>query len=595
MICETAGDGTVPYLSGSITLQVEQLEQRRWRRFPTDHTGAPGHHNEKIPRVNAGADASVDWIIDILLDGDSDDANTPLASDTYIVARVACPVDVTVERGGETLSSPKLDLTASYGRMDIIGPEDDIKMFCVDEADDYAVTLAGTDTGTMDYTLRYFAGDGSLTDERRFTGVPVTADTVIYTSTEKEETVLHMDADGDGDIDHTWTAQANETVTAADLDPQDPDSQNPDPQNPDPQNPEQQNPDPQNPDQQNPEQQNPDPQTPDSQNPDPENPNTQNPDSQNPDPQNPDPQNPDSQNPDIQDPDTQDPEQQNPDPQKPTSPTRNGTFSNSSATLTYIGGADRVLTSVAISRYGWTTADTVILASGADANLVDALAAAPLAGQEDAPILLCMGDELDPAVQAELLRLQPKKICAVGAVSQTVVDKLTEMPEWSVETLRGRDRFETAALLNAKVQDPQGTFIVGYNAVADAVSAAPYAAAHNYLIQIAKPDGTLEIDYPVTDRLYILGGPALVRDIPGAERIAGADRYATNQALRDTLTFNSEHIYIADGLTLVDALTGSALAAQTGSAIVLSPGDDILNVAALDADSKVYVLGGGNE
>jgi hypothetical protein len=64
--------------------------------------------------------------------------------------------------------------------------------------------------------------------------------------------------------------------------------------------------------------------------------------------------------------------------------------------------------------------------------------------------------------------------------------------------------------------------------------------------------------------------------------------------LRDTLTFNSEHIYVADGLTLVDALIGSALAAQTGSAIVLSPRDNISN-AAFDADAKVYVLGGGNE
>jgi putative cell wall-binding protein len=227
--------------------------------------------------------------------------------------------------------------------------------------------------------------------------------------------------------------------------------------------------------------------------------------------------------------------------------------------------------------FGWTAADTVILASGADANLVDALSAAPLAGQENAPILLCLGDELDPAVRTELLRLQPKKIYAVGAVSQTIVDELTETPEWSVETLRGYDRFETAALVNAKVEDPQGAFIVGYNAVADAVSAAPYAAAHNYLIQIAKPDGTLDIDYPVNDRLYILGGPALVRDIPGAARIAGADRYATNQALRDTLTFNSEHIYIADGLTLVDALTGSALAAKSGAAIMLTPTNMIPN------------------
>jgi hypothetical protein len=253
------------------------------------------------------------------------------------------------------------------------------------------------------------------------------------------------------------------------------------------------------------------------------------------------------------------------------------------------------LTSVAISRYGWTTADTVILASGADANLVDALAAAPLAGQEDAPILLCLGDELDSAVRTELLRLRPKKIYAVGAVSQTVVDKLTETSEWSVETLRGRDRFETAELISAKVQDPQGTFVVGYNAVADAVSAASYAATHNYLIQIANQDGTLATDYPVTNHLYILGGPALVRDIPGAVRIAGADRYATNQALRDTLTFNTEHIYIADGLTLVDALTGSALAAKSDAAIILSPPDGILNIAVSDHNANVYILGDGDE
>jgi putative cell wall-binding protein len=125
----------------------------------------------------------------------------------------------------------------------------------------------------------------------------------------------------------------------------------------------------------------------------------------------------------------------------------------------YDSGADRLLTSVAISRYGWMTADTVILASGADANLVDALAAAPLAGQEDAPILLCLGDELDPAVWAELLRLQPKKIYAVGAISQTVIDKLTAMTEWSIEVLQGRDRFETAALLNLDFDGKNGFLV----------------------------------------------------------------------------------------------------------------------------------------
>ncbi|MDR1320119.1 MAG: cell wall-binding repeat-containing protein [Gracilibacteraceae bacterium] len=375
------------------------------------------------------------------------------------------------------------------------------------------------------------------------------------------------------EAEYRFAARRNMALEARfDSDPQGPgdsDLQNPDTQDPN-------DPDPQSPD-------DPDPQNPggsDPQNPNPQDPNTS------------DPQAPNNPDPGSQTPDPPNPDQQ---PPKPTSPWRGSvsTPSIAGSAPVSIGGANRVLTSIAISRYGWTTADTVIIASGADANLVDALAAAPLAGQENAPILLCLGDELDPTVLEELRRLNPEKIYTVGAVSPAVIDRLTAETDWSVESLKGRDRFETAALIGAKVENPQGVFVVGYNAVADAVSAASYAAAHGYLIQIARPDGWLARPLP-TDHLYILGGPALVQDIPGAERIAGLDRYATNQALRDTLTFNSEHIYIADGLTLVDALTGSALAAQTGSAIVLSPRDNISN-ADLDADSKVYVLGGGNE
>jgi hypothetical protein len=85
-----------------------------------------------------------------------------------------------------------------------------------------------------------------------------------------------------------------------------------------------------------------------------------------------------------------------------------------------------------------------------------------------------------------------------------------------------------------------------------------------------------------------------VRDIPGAVRIAGADRYATNQALRDTLTFNSEHIYIADGLTLVDALTGSTLAAKSGAAIMLAPTNAIpsANTDLISQFQTRYMFGG---
>ena len=47
-----------------------------------------------------------------------------------------------------------------------------------------------------------------------------------------------------------------------------------------------------------------------------------------------------------------------------------------------ISGTDRVGTAVSIANVGWKTADTVILAPMADANLVDALAAAPLAWKD---------------------------------------------------------------------------------------------------------------------------------------------------------------------------------------------------------------------
>ncbi|MDR1321884.1 MAG: cell wall-binding repeat-containing protein, partial [Gracilibacteraceae bacterium] len=265
----------------------------------------------------------------------------------------------------------------------------------------------------------------------------------------------------------------------------------------------------------------------------------------------------------------------------------------SKASLTYISGINRVETSVAISRQGWTSAETVIIAPGGQNNLIDALAVAPLAGQEKAPILLSTGS-LDPAVVAEIQRLGAKKVYAVGAINQTVIDALeAALPGLTIETLRGANRFETASLINARVSEPKGTFIVGYNAVADAVSAASFAAANGYAIQIASPDGS--ISAAPTGTAYILGGPTLVSDVAGATRLYGATRYETNKAVRDALAFDYTNIYTADGGTLVDALTGSALAAQSKAAIVLLPGNDPTGAdfGKITQETKVYAFGAG--
>jgi hypothetical protein len=269
-----------------------------------------------------------------------------------------------------------------------------------------------------------------------------------------------------------------------------------------------------------------------------------------------------------------------------------GGFELNKSSFSKIGGENRVTTSVTISRRGWQSASTVILAPGANANLVDALAAAPLASQENAPILLGWGDRPDPEVVSELKRLGAKKIIAVGALSQNLINALkAQVPGLEVEVLRGSNRLATALLVGQKVQNPKGLIIVGYDAMADAVSIASWAAANNYLIQPANADGTFTGDTSLGG--YILGGPTLVKDIPGFTRIYGADRYATNKAIRDTLNFEYGSVYTADGTTLVDALTGAALAAQTMSPIVLLPNNDPTGAdfTGVTEQTKLYSFG----
>jgi subtilisin family serine protease len=265
--------------------------------------------------------------------------------------------------------------------------------------------------------------------------------------------------------------------------------------------------------------------------------------------------------------------------------------------IAHISGADRVQTSVLISKRGWDSADAVVLAPGAQANLIDALAAAPLAGQENAPILLSVNGALATEVTAEIKRLGATRIYAVGALAPSVTKALADaLPSADIIVLRGQNRLETARLLNAQIKETRGIFLVGYNGLPDALSVASFAAAHGYLIQIANPDGSVEGDIREAENypLYILGGPSLVRDIPGATRLYGADRYATNAAVLNALPFDTATVYTANGQTLVDALTGSLLAAQTNSPIVLRPGGDL---AALPAGleqtaARIYAFGG---
>jgi uncharacterized protein YkwD len=246
-----------------------------------------------------------------------------------------------------------------------------------------------------------------------------------------------------------------------------------------------------------------------------------------------------------------------------------GGFASEITTGGRLAGNDRIATALAICEAGWETAPTVIVAAADQANLVDSLAAAALAGQENAPILLTYKNSLALGVKARIQELGAETVYTIGAVSGAVIEELRTLAGVQVEKLAGADRWETEKAVNAKLNDVQGTFVVGYNAIPDALSVAAYAAAHRYQIVLAGRDGTVAPDR-LTDPVYIVGGPAVVQDIAGATRLGGADRYATNAAVIAALDFQFSQSFLASGASPVDALAASSLAAHTGSAVFLA-------------------------
>ena len=164
-------------------------------------------------------------------------------------------------------------------------------------------------------------------------------------------------------------------------------------------------------------------------------------------------------------------------------------FTAMGVTTDRLYGNDRIGTAVNIADK-FVSATTAILAPSSDANLVDALAAAPLAGKTS-PILLTDNNTLADETKAELIRLKITKVYVVGAISQEVVNQVNAMPGVTAILLKGSDRIGTAAAINARLTSPVGSFVVGYDALADALSVTSYAAANNYSIIVANLDGSL--------------------------------------------------------------------------------------------------------
>lgn len=279
-----------------------------------------------------------------------------------------------------------------------------------------------------------------------------------------------------------------------------------------------------------------------------------------------------------------------------------------------IEGADRYETAAAISRQGWSAADSVVLASGV--AFPDALSGAALAYLENAPVLLVgSGAELPEATEQEIRRLNPQRIYVLGgtgAVSKDIEDYLSKQG-YNVIRIQGKDRYETAVEIGQLVRQYQkaDTAVIATGAdFPDALSIAPFSALEGMPILFTGKDsldsrtkqalkewgikhviivgGTGVISGSVADALESMG--------IGATRLGGANRYLTS--LEIAKYFNKagyRGLVMATGQKFPDALSGAVFAAKKGMPIILmgaAVDDRTVTYASEMWLQQLYVLGG---
>ncbi len=145
------------------------------------------------------------------------DITEEISSGSKIIINIACPVDVVVKHGTETLSSASADFndSASFGKLQLLGKNKDKKVVTLDSDKVYDIELTGTGEGAMNYSVNYFDESEKIVDFRNFESVPISKTTIINSTTDNsvENVELEVDMDGDSVVDMIYSASANSTAS----------------------------------------------------------------------------------------------------------------------------------------------------------------------------------------------------------------------------------------------------------------------------------------------------------------------------------------------------------------------------------------------
>ena len=256
----------------------------------------------------------------------------------------------------------------------------------------------------------------------------------------------------------------------------------------------------------------------------------------------------------------------------------NGKDENQLYTHEKIEGLDRYDTAAKVADELGSYENVVLV--NASSTMSDGLSASGLAGKEAAAILLTKKDSIPEATMDRLKKV--KKVYIIGgenAISQKVYNEITKnVPNIKVERIGGKTRVETSELVAKKIGNYSNAFVVnGFKGEADAMSASSIAARYEAPILLTNGKNSTH-DKKTGVSYYVVGGNSVVNNEVvkkyNAKRLAGDDRYETNREVIDEFYSGSDKLYIANGETLVDALTASTIAKNNGIVLVNKKSDN---------------------
>ena len=282
--------------------------------------------------------------------------------------------------------------------------------------------------------------------------------------------------------------------------------------------------------------------------------------------------------------------------------------------LQRIFGGDRYETAVKLSQSLTNGSEKVFVASGI--SMIDALNVGPYAGRLKAPVLLTKTNEIDAGTLAEIERLKAKEVIIIGgvnAVSENVANQL-KAKGLTVNRIFGENRYETALNVAKEAVDKgvlktEKIFLCSGISPADALSIASVAAKEEGIILLTDGNTLTEgakkyIKSGV--EVKIIGGNKVISDnlkqelsSMGAivERISGNDRYETSVKVYEKYykPMGVKSIYLANGLTMADALTGAGVAYNFNTGLLLTGANEMINpMKEIIKEMKILRILGGN-